>query len=112
MTVSLAKTVVSGDGEPLYTFEAAALITETSLTVVEVYVELGVIEAIDNLLHARELARIAQIRRLRQDLGLNLVGAAMVLDMAQEIAQLRAQLKVYQSHPESAIQQPTRTTRL
>ena len=31
--------------------------------------------------------------------GLNLVGAAMVLDMAQEIAQLRAQLKVYQSHP-------------
>jgi hypothetical protein len=75
-------------------------------------VELGVIEAIDNLLHARELARIAQIRRLRQDLGLNLVGAAMVLDMAQEIAQLRAQLKVYQSHPESDIQQPTRTTRL
>ncbi len=34
--------------------------------------------------------RIAQIQRLRQDLGLNLVGAAIVLDMAQEIAQLRA----------------------
>jgi hypothetical protein len=26
------------------------------------------------------------------------VGAAMVLDMAQQIAKLRAQLKVYQSH--------------
>jgi hypothetical protein len=97
MTFSLSKTVVSTDGEPLYTFETAALITETSLTVVEVYVELGVIEAIGSMLRARELARIAQIRRLRQDLGLNLVGAAMVLDMAQEIAQLRAQIKVYQS---------------
>jgi MerR HTH family regulatory protein len=99
MTVSLSKTVVSVDGEPLYTFEAAAFITETSLTVIEVYVELGVIEAIGSMLRARELARIAQIQRLRHDLGLNLVGAAMVLDMAQEIAQLRAQLRVYQSHP-------------
>jgi len=59
MTFSLAKTVVSTDGEPLYTFEAAATLTETSLTVVEVYVELGVIDAIGSMLHARELARIA-----------------------------------------------------
>jgi hypothetical protein len=35
---------------------------------------------------------------LRHDLGLNLVGAAMVLDMAQEIAQLRAQLKALQPY--------------
>ena len=98
MTFSLAKTVVLTNGESLYTFEAAALITETSMTVVKVYVELGVIEAIGDRLRARELARIAQIQRLRRDLGLNLVGAAMVLDMVQEIAQLRAQLKVYRSH--------------
>jgi DnaJ-class molecular chaperone len=37
------------------------------------------------------------IQRLRQDLGVNLVGAAIVLDLAQEVAQLRAQLKVYRS---------------
>ena len=49
------------------------------------------------MLHFREIARIAQSQRLRQDLGLNLVGAAMVLDLAQEVAQLRAQLEVYQS---------------
>jgi MerR HTH family regulatory protein len=99
MTFSLSKTVVSAEGEQLYTFEYAALLTETSTTVVKIYVELGIIEAIGDLLHSREITRIAQIKRLRQDLGLNLVGAAMVLDMAQEIAQLRAQLKVYQSHP-------------
>ncbi len=45
------------------------------------------------MLHSRAIARIAQIQRLPQDLGLNLVGSAMVLDMATEIAQLRAQLK-------------------
>ncbi len=99
MNFSLSKTVVSPEGEQLYTFEYAALVTETSITVVMSYVQLGVIEPIGDLLHSREIARIAQIQRLRQDLGLNLVGAAMVLDMASEIAQLRAQLKVYQSHP-------------
>ena len=96
MSFSLSKIVVSPEGEQLYTFEYAALITETSITVVEVYVKLGIIDAIGDLLHSREIARIAQIQRLRQDLGLNLVGAAMVLDMAQEIAQLRAQLRAYQ----------------
>lgn len=92
--------VASPAGEQLYSFEYAAGLTETSIALVQVYVELGVIESTGHLLHAREIARIAQIQRLRQDLGLNLVGAAMVIDMAQDIAQLRAQLKVYQSHPE------------
>jgi len=49
----------------------------------------------------RKIARIAQIQRLLQDLGLNLVGAAIVLDMAQELAQLRARLKAHQSQPTS-----------
>jgi DNA-binding transcriptional MerR regulator len=88
--------VVSTD-EQLYTFEYAASITETSIVVVQVYIHLGVIEPVGNLLSSREIARIAQIRRLRQDLGLNITGAAMVLDMAQEIAQLRAQLKAHQN---------------
>jgi hypothetical protein len=98
MSFSLSTTVVSPEGEQLYTFEYAALVTETSIMLVKVYVELGVIEPIGSMLHPREIARISQIQRLRQDLGLNLVGAAMVLDMAAEIAQLRAQLKAHQSH--------------
>jgi len=103
MTFSLSKIVLSPGGEQLYSFEYAASITETSITVVQVYVQLGVIEAIGDLLHSREIARIAQIQRLRQDLGLNLVGAAMVLDMTTEIAQLRALLKVYQSHQSNSL---------
>lgn len=94
----LSRVVVSHDGDQLYSFEYAALVTGTSTTVVERFVQLGLIEPIGSMLHSRDIARIAQIQRLRQDLGLNLVGAAMVLDMAQEIAQLRSQLKAYQSH--------------
>ena len=97
MTFSLSTTVVSDEGERLYTFESAASIAQTSIAVIEIYVQLGVIEPVGSMLHSREIARIAQIQRLRQDLGLNLVGAAMVLDLAQEVAQLRAQLEVYRS---------------
>lgn len=94
---SLSTKVVSHHGDQLYTFEYAALVTETSTTIIEQFVQVGLIEPIGSMLHAREIARIAQIQRLRQDLGLNLVGAAMVLDMAQEIAQLRARIKALQS---------------
>ena len=95
----LSSTVISLEGDRLYTFEYAASVTETSTIVIERFVALGLIEPIGSMLHAQAIARIAQIQRLRQDLGLNLVGAAMVLEMAQEIAQLRAQLRGYQSHP-------------
>ena len=93
---SLTK-IESFDAEQLFTFEYAALVNDTSTIVVQIYVQLGVIQAIGDQLNSREIARIAQIKRLRQDLGLNLVGAAIVLDMATELAQLRARLKVYQS---------------
>jgi MerR HTH family regulatory protein len=111
MTFSLSTTVVSTEGDCLYTFEYAANVAQTSLplaqplpsqkpllwriAVIHVYVQLGVIEPTGSMLHSREIARIAQIQRLREDLGVNLVGAAIVLDLAQEVAQLRAQLDVY-----------------
>jgi len=41
--------------------------------------------------------RVVKVQRLRRDLGLNLIGAAMVLDMAAEIARLKAQLRAYQT---------------
>jgi MerR HTH family regulatory protein len=83
--------------DQLYTFEYAASVTQTSIMLIQVYIQLGVIEPIGDFLHSREVARIDQIQRLRRDLGLNLVGAAMVLDMAQEMAQLRAQLEAHRS---------------
>jgi hypothetical protein len=71
---SLSSTVVSPEGDRLYTFEYAALVTETSTIVIEQFVQVGLIEPIGSMLRSREIVRIAQIQRLRQDLGLNLVG--------------------------------------
>jgi hypothetical protein len=62
MTFSLSTTVVSDEGERLYTFESAASIAQTSIAVIEIYVQLGVIEPVGSMLHSREIARIAQIQ--------------------------------------------------
>lgn len=82
----------------LYTFEQAATLTAISVQLVERFVTLNVVEAKGKMLRSQELTRIAQIIRLRRDLGLNWVGASMVLDMAQELAQLRARLRAYEDH--------------
>ena len=97
-STSLSTIIVSPEGEELYTFEYAALVTETSITLVKAYISLGIIEPIGAMLYSREIARIGKIQRLREDLGLTLIAAAMVLDMAQEISQLRAQLKAHRTY--------------
>jgi len=89
--------VVCADDDRLYTFEYVALVIETSTIAIEQFVRVGSIEPVGSMLRSREIGRIAQIQRLRQDLGLNLVGAMMVLDLAQEIAQLRARLEILRS---------------
>jgi len=95
--VSLSRVVVSQEGDRLYSFEYAGRVTETSVTLVENFIEMGLIEARGSMLRSRDIGRISQIHRLGRDLGLNLVAVAMVLDMAQEIAQLKAQLRAHQS---------------
>ncbi len=40
------------------------------------------------------LQRVRRVRRLQQDLGINLAGAALVLDLLDEIETLRARLQV------------------
>jgi hypothetical protein len=62
MNIGLSKIVVSPEGEQLYTFEHAALLSETSVTLVQFYIGLGVIESIGSMLHPREITRIAQIQ--------------------------------------------------
>jgi MerR family transcriptional regulator/heat shock protein HspR/chaperone modulatory protein CbpM len=89
--------VWSSSGDRLYSFEQAAFFTQTSVPLLERFVTLGLIEPIGSMLRRQDLVRVIKIMRLRRDLGLNLIGAAMVLDMAAEIAQLKAQLRAYQT---------------
>ncbi|WOB43937.1 hypothetical protein HNI00_12855 [Thermoleptolyngbya oregonensis NK1-22] len=89
----LSRLVWSETGDRLYSFEQAAYFTQTSVPLIEKCVALGIIEPEGTMLHRQDLVRIVRVLRLRRDLGLNLAGAAMVLDMATEIAQLKAQLR-------------------
>jgi MerR family transcriptional regulator/heat shock protein HspR/chaperone modulatory protein CbpM len=92
---SLSRIVWSEGGDRLYSFEQAAYFTQTSVSLLERFASLGLIEPVGSMLHRQDLIRVVKLQRLRRDLGLNLVGAAMVLDMAAEIAQLKAQLLAY-----------------
>jgi MerR family transcriptional regulator/heat shock protein HspR/chaperone modulatory protein CbpM len=95
--MGLSRVVWSNAGDRLYSFEQAAYFTQTSVSLLEQFVTLGLVEPTGTMLRRQDLVRVVQIQRLRRDLGLNLVGAAMVLDMAAEIAQLKAQLRAYQT---------------
>ncbi|MGQ9871727.1 chaperone modulator CbpM [Leptodesmis sp.] len=92
---SLSQIVWSKEGERLYSFEQAAYLTQTSVSLLERFASLGLIEPVGSMLHRQDLIRVVKLQRLRRDLGLNLVGAAMVLDMAEKITQLKAQLCAY-----------------
>lgn len=81
---------LKGAIDRLYSFEQAAYFTQTSVSLLERFASLGLIESVGSMLHRQDLIRVVKLQRLRRDLGLNLVGAAMVLDMAMEIAQLLA----------------------
>ena len=96
--MSLSRVVVSLEGERLISFQQAAYLTQTSVTILERFADLGLIEPVQSMLRLSDLTRVMQIMRLRRDLGLNLVGAALVLDMAAENAQLKAQIKALRRH--------------
>lgn len=95
-SMSLSRVVVSKEGHHLLTFEQATYLTQTSVVILERFADLGLIEPVESMLRLSDLTRVLQIMRLRRDLGLNLVGAAIALDLSAEIAQLKVQIKVLQ----------------
>jgi chaperone modulatory protein CbpM len=87
--------------ERVYTYQQVAQITAVSVTLVQRFVSLNLVDAQNATLTERELTRIVQMLRLRRDLGLNWVGASMVLDLCRENAQLKARLQAYAQYLES-----------
>lgn len=89
---SLSRDVISQQGDTLISFERVATITQTSVTTIQCFIRLGVIEPEGSMLKQEDTLRVMKIMRLRRDLGLNLLGAAMVLELTEENHRLRAQL--------------------
>ena len=90
--LNLSRTVISSQGDTLISFDRVAKITQTSVTTINSFVRLGIIEPQDSMLRLEDTLRVMKIMRLRRDLGLNLVGAAMVLELTEENYRLREQL--------------------
>lgn len=90
--MTLSRTVISQQGDTLISFERVATITQTSVTTIHSFIRLGVIEPEGSMLRLEDTLRVMKIMRLRRDLGLNLIGAAMVLELTEENHRLRSQL--------------------
>lgn len=97
----LSRTVVSQQGDTLISFERVATITQTSVTTIHGFIRLGIVEPEGSMLRLEDTLRLVKIIRLRKDLGLNLIGAAMVLELAEENHRLRSQLDVLRSRDSS-----------
>ena len=89
---SLSRQVVNQRGDTLLGYDRVATITQTSVTTIHNFVRLGIIEPEGTMLSLEDTLRVMKIMRLRRDLGLNIVGAAMVLELAEENYKLRSQL--------------------
>ena len=89
---SLSCRVANQQGDSLISLERVATITHTSVSTIDSFIRLGVIEPEGSMLRLEDTWRVMKIMRLRRDLGLNLIGAAMVLDLTEENYRLRSQL--------------------
>ena len=92
MSSNLSRYTVNHKGDSLISFERVATITQTSVTTIYSFIRLGIVEPEGSMLKLEDTLRVMKIMRLRRDLGLNLVGAAMVLELTEENYRLRSQL--------------------
>ena len=92
---SLSRRVVDPQGDTLISYDRVAAITQTSVTTIHSFVRLGIVEPEGSMLRLEDTLRVMKIMRLRRDLGLNLVGAAMVLELTEENYRLRSQIEAF-----------------
>jgi MerR family transcriptional regulator, heat shock protein HspR len=54
---------------------------------------LGIVDVEDGWIHQAQVRRLEKLLRLRSHLGVNLAGAAVILDLLERIEELEAQLR-------------------
>lgn len=57
---------------------------------------LGVVEIKDERIHAREIKRLKKVLCLRRNLGVNLAGASIILDLLDKVESLQEQVRKLQ----------------
>lgn len=86
------------DKEPLYMISIAAQLTGLHPQTVRLYERLGLISPMrvgnkNRLFSDADIERLRQIRRLTQDMGVNLAGVEIILDLLQKLEDLQAEVR-------------------
>lgn len=86
------------DDEPCYVISVAARLLGVHAQTLRYYERLGLVEPSRSrgnirLYSARDIERLQQIKRLVDDLGVNLAGVEVILQLSEKIAALERELR-------------------
>jgi len=96
------------DDEPCYVISVAARLVELHPQTLRNYDRIGLIRPSRTagrvrLYSRRDIERLRKIARLTDDLGVNLAGVEVILNMSEHIERLQHQLATLQRHSEAEI---------
>lgn len=87
-----------GPDEPVYVISVAAKLCDMHPQTLRLYERLGLVkpQRRDNrnrLYSEQDIERLRQIQRLTRDLGVNLAGVEVILNLLQQMEQMRAEMQ-------------------
>jgi len=93
--------------EPLYLISVAAQLTGLHPQTVRLYERLGLISPVrvgnkNRLFSDADIERLRQIRRFTQDMGVNLAGVEIILDLLSKMEDMQAEIDSLRARIESA----------
>jgi MerR family transcriptional regulator/heat shock protein HspR len=97
--------IKSNDAEPCYVISVAAKMVGVHVQALRYYEKMGIItpsrsQGNIRLYSDKDIERIRYIRKLTDDLGVNLAGVEVILRMAEHIAQMQHQIEEMQAEAE------------
>ena len=88
--------------EPVYVISIAARMVEMHQQTLRLYERLGLLrparQGLNRLYSDYDISRMRQIRRLTQDLGVNLAGVEVILNLLEKIEELQDEVEQLRQH--------------
>jgi len=103
------------DEEPVYVISVAAKLVEMHPQTLRLYERLGLVSPARSrrnirLYSGRDVRRLLQIQRLTQDMGVNLAGVEVILDLLDKMARMRHEMDEQLQRMEAEIERLRRRT--
>jgi MerR family transcriptional regulator/heat shock protein HspR len=95
--------------EPVYVISIAAKMVDMHPQTLRLYERLGLVKparhGLNRLYSDEDIARLRQIQRLTQDMGVNLAGVEVILNLLEKIEEMKDEIAVLQDEIEQIRQQ-------